>query len=194
MSETQTIPGYAYGQVPASPLATAELELLLNTLTFNDQDRANLAQAKTILEDQVEAILDVWYGFVGSQPQLLAHFSDPEGRPIPEYLGRVRARFGQWILDTLSRPYDGEFLAYAYEIGRRHQEKKNQTDQVQSTSLIPLRYLLALTYPIVATVKPFLAQKGATPAEVESMHQAWFKAVLLQVILWSQPYTKADQF
>ena len=92
MSETQTIPGYAYGQVPVSPFSTAELELLLNTLTFNEQDRANLAQAKTILEDQVEAILDVWYGFVGSQPQLLAHFSDPEGRPIPEYLARVRGR------------------------------------------------------------------------------------------------------
>lgn len=194
MSEIQTIPGYAYGQVPASPLSVSELELLLNTLTFNDQDRANLAKAKTILEDQVEAILDVWYGFVGSQPQLLAHFSDPEGRPIPEYLGRVRGRFGQWILDTPRRPYDREFLAYAHEIGLRHQQKKNQTDQVESTPLIPLRYLLALTYPIVATIRPFLAQKGATPLEVESMHQAWFKAVLLQVILWSQPYTKADQF
>lgn len=194
MSETSAIPGYAYGRVPASPLARSELELILNTVTFNDQDRANLAKARTILEDQVEAILDVWYGFVGSQPQLLAHFSDAEGHPIPEYLARVRARFGQWILDTLSRPYDPEFLAYAYEIGLRHQQKKNQTDQVESTPLIPLRYLLALTYPIVATVKPFLAQKGAAPEEVESMHQSWFKAVLLQVILWSQPYTKADQF
>jgi hypothetical protein len=29
---------------------------------------------------------------------------------------------------------------------------------------------------------------------VEVMHQAWVKAVLLQVILWSQPYVRDGDF
>ena len=40
----------------------------------------------------------------------------------------------------------------------------------------------------------FLAKKGHTAAEVEAMHMAWTKAVLLQAILWSRPYTKEGDF
>jgi hypothetical protein len=29
---------------------------------------------------------------------------------------------------------------------------------------------------------------------VEKMHQAWFKSVVLQVALWSQPYAKEGGF
>ena len=48
--------------------------------------------------------------------------------------------------------------------------------------------------PITTTLKPFLAEGGADPAEVEAMHQAWVKAVLLQVILWSHPYVREGDF
>ena len=53
---------------------------------------------------------------------------------------------------------------------------------------------MALTIPITTTLKPFLANNGAAPADVEKMHAAWVKAVLLQVILWSHPYVKDGQF
>ena len=43
-------------------------------------------------------------------------------------------------------------------------------------------------------MRPFLANKGHTDAEVEKMHQAWFKSVVLQVALWSQPYAKEGDF
>ena len=33
-------------------------------------------------------------------------------------------------------------------------------------------------------------RRGATPDQVEAMHQAWVKAVLLQLILWSHPYVR----
>ncbi|MBX6753055.1 MAG: protogloblin ApPgb, partial [Thermorudis peleae] len=72
--------------------------------------------------------------------------------------------------------------------------KKNQTDHVEAPEHIPLRYVLALTYPIYATIKPFLAKKGHSAEEVEHMHQAWLKAVLLSVILWSQPYARDGDF
>jgi Protoglobin len=65
---------------------------------------------------------------------------------------------------------------------------------VQAADQIPLRYVLALLIPITTTLKPFLAKGGATPDEVEAMHQAWIKAVLLQVILWSQPYVRDGEF
>jgi Protoglobin len=59
---------------------------------------------------------------------------------------------------------------------------------------IPLRHVLALLVPITTTLKPFLAGGGATPDQAEAMLQAWVKAVLLQVILWSQPYVRDGDF
>jgi hypothetical protein len=53
---------------------------------------------------------------------------------------------------------------------------------------IPLRYVVALVAPIALTIKPFLASKGHPAEEVEKMHAAWVKAVVLQAALWSYPY------
>lgn len=47
---------------------------------------------------------------------------------------------------------------------------------------------------VPTTLKPFLATKGHRPEEVEKMHEAWRKAVLLQVILWSHPYVTDGDF
>jgi Protoglobin len=71
---------------------------------------------------------------------------------------------------------------------------KNRTDGVQAAEHIPLRYVIALLVPITTTLKPFLAEGGATAEEVEAMHQAWVKAVVLQVILWSYPYVREGDF
>lgn len=60
--------------------------------------------------------------------------------------------------------------------------------------LIHFRYLIALTVPITTTLKPFLAKTGAPAEEVERMHAAWVKAVLLQAILWSHPYVREGEF
>ena len=89
------IPGYIFDTVPPSPVSEAELAELMHTVMFTEDDALALAQAGDVLQDQVEAILDVWYGFVGANPHLLRYFSTPAGAPIPDYLSRVRARFGQ---------------------------------------------------------------------------------------------------
>jgi hypothetical protein len=57
-----------------------------------------------------------------------------------------------------------------------------------------MRYVLALAIPISVTMKPFLAKKGHSPTEVDGMHAAWTKAVLLQAILWCRPYAKDGDF
>ena len=192
-----TIPGYIYGtdKVPRSPVSLDEVELIKATLLFGEDDRDALRSSSEILAPQIEAILDVWYGFVGANPHLLVAFTGPDGEPDQAYLAAVRRRFGQWILDTARAEFDQAWLDYQHEIGVRHTRRgKNRTDGVRAARHIPLRYVLALLIPITTTLKPFLANGGASQDEVEAMHQAWVKAVLLQVILWSQPYVREGEF
>jgi Protoglobin len=77
------VPGYTYGTdaVPRSPVSLQELELLQATLLLGEDDLAALRRSSDILAPQVEEILDVWYGFVGANPHLLAAFSNAQGEP-----------------------------------------------------------------------------------------------------------------
>lgn len=198
MSTPSPIPGYTYGtaQVAKSPLSDAEFALLKQTVLLSDDDLGHLRMAGEILNDQVEAILDVWYGFVGSHPHLVTYFSGADGQPSADYLNGVRRRFGQWIRDTCAARYDRDWLDYQHEIGLRHTSAgKNRTDHITSASPhIHLRYIIAFIVPITATIKPFLASKGHGAAEVEAMHNAWFKSVTLQVTLWSMPFVAPSAF
>lgn len=189
---TVSIPGYRLGD-PALPPATVDAAAfrdLRAACLLGDDDLAALREAAPIIEPQVEEILDTWYGFVGSHPFLLASFTTPEG-PSGAYLAAVRARFGQWIRDTLRADFDAGWLAYQREVGRRHADGKNATDGIAGAPpVVPLRYVTALIVPITVTMRPFLA-KGARDAEqLERMHQAWFKAVVLSVALWAEPYVR----
>ena len=193
------IPGYDYGtrQIARSPLTLEDLELLKQTVLFTEEDGRYLRVAGDVLEPQVDEILDVWYGFVGSHPHLIRYFADAgSDQPNAEYLGRVRERFKRWILDTCRRPYDQVWLDYHYEVALRHtRAKKNRTDGADRTpDHIGLRYMIAFVYPITATIKPFLDRGGHPAEEVGKMHDAWFKSVTLQVTLWSLPYAKEGDF
>ncbi|PFG39297.1 protoglobin [Georgenia soli] len=184
-----TISGYEYETVTTSPVTPEELQLLKASVLFGPADEAALRQAGEVLANQIEDVLDVWYGFIGSHHHLRAQFSGPDGEPVSRYLDAVRGRFGQWIWDTCERPWDEQWLAYQNEIGLRHTPyKKNRTDRVESTTHVPLRYLIALIYPITATVRPFLEKSGRTADEVDAMQESWRKAVILQVALWTRPY------
>jgi hypothetical protein len=192
------IPGYTFGQksLAKAPYTLQDLQSLKKTLLFTEDDVRYLRMSKTILADQTEAILDVWYGFVASTPELVASFKNNKtGAPDAAYLGAVRKRFSQWIIDTADANYDQAWLDYQYEIGLRHTTpKKNQTDKVDSAPLVSFRYLSALTIPVTTTLKPFLAKTGASAADVDKMHAAWVKTVLMQTILWSHPYVREGQF
>jgi Protoglobin len=192
------IPGYRLNDpsLAPSPVTASMFYDLKRSLLFGADDVAALRRAHDILAPQVEAILDVWYGFVGANPHLLRYFSDPaSAAPVGPYLDAVRKRFGQWILDTCRAGYDGAWLAYQDEIGKRHHRiGKNRTDDVTATAHIPLSQLLALAIPISVTLKPFLVNSGAPTAEVDAMHAAWTKSVWLQAILWARPYTSDGDF
>jgi len=193
-----SIPGYTYGTsaVATSPVTLADFAKMKASVLFGEEDVKYLRMSLDIVKDQVEAILDVWYGFVASQPHLVASFSSKsDGKPLGDYLGAVRKRFGQWILDTARAEYDQKWLDYHHEVAlRHHRAKKNKTDGAASTDIVPFRDLFALIFPVTFTLRPFLAKKGHSTEDVEKMSAAWLKSCLLQVTLWSHPYVKDGDF
>ncbi len=193
-----TIPGYRLGDpaLPKSPVTLHDLELLKKTVLLDEDDILSLRRAGEILVPQTEQILDVWYGFVGANPHLLYYFSNKsDGQPNPEYLSRVRKRFGQWIQDTTNAIYDQAWLDYQYEFGLRHTRAgKNKTDHVAAADHIHFRYLIAFIVPVSLTIEPFLMNGSTDANEVKKMQVAWTKALVLQTILWSYPYVKPYDF
>jgi hypothetical protein len=187
---------YQAGAVPPAPISLEEFAHLKETALFSSEDVHSLRLSWDVLQGQVEQILDVWYGFFASHPFLVQTFCRPsDGQPDQRYLAAVRQRFAHWLEETARANYDQQWLNEQYEIGRRHHRSaKNQTDHVDAMEIVPFRYLVPSIWPIVTTLKPFLAKKGHPPDQVEKMHQAWMKSVLLQVTLWSQPYIKEGDF
>ena len=192
----QTIKGYDYGEVTLeqSAVTMQELDLLKKTLLWSDEDDRYLKMAGEVLRDQTNDVLDLWYGYVGGNEHLVHYFAK-NGQPNMDYLSAVRARFAQWILDICQRPYDQNWLNYQHEIAKRHHStKKNQTDGVDTVPIIHYRYMTAFIYPITATIKSFLSKKEHSQIDVDGMHNAWFKAVTLTVILWTYPYINKGEF
>ena len=192
------IPGYTHGTsaVERSPVTLADFRQMKQSVLFGDEDTKYLRMSHEVVKDHVEAILDVWYGFVGANPHLLASFTaKTDGKPLGDYLGSVRRRFGQWILDTSRAEYDQAWLDYQHEIGlRHHRAKKNKTDGANSTAIVPFRDLFALIFPVTFTLRPFLGKMGHSSDDVEKMYAAWVKSCLLQLTLWSHPYIKDGDF
>ncbi|MBV9218753.1 MAG: hypothetical protein JOY94_05000, partial [Methylobacteriaceae bacterium] len=103
--------------------------------------------------------------------------------------------FAQWVLDTARAEYDQKWLDYQYEIGlRHHRTKKNQTDRAHTAPHIRARDLIAFSAAIVVPMRPYLEKGGHSPEMVNRMLDAWWKSMILQVTLWSQPYVNPGDF
>lgn len=182
-----TIPGYTYDSatVPTSPTSVAEMEELKRTLLFTEEDHTQLRVVGELLLEQIDEVFGYWMSLFG--PLFMSAFVGPNGQPDERYLHAVHPRFIRWVQDTCARRYDQVWLDYQHEIGLRHYTKKNETDGAQSTPHVPLRHLLALAYPM-STIRHFLTRRGHSADEVDRMQQAWTKALLLSIVLWSRPY------
>ena len=191
----ESIPGYSYGKAELAPshVSLSDLERLKISAGFTEQDWQSLRLAGEVLADQTEQIVRQWRsGIIAGIPHLARHSRTPEGDPIPEYLAKSNLRFQQWIVDTCTRPYDQDWLNYQQEIALRHTTlKKNQTDDVRSTSHVPLSDIIAFVAVMNETIKPYLASKGHAVEVVEKMHRAWCKSMQLQMALWVGPYMDA---
>jgi|SRR5579883_457333 len=188
-----TIAGYDYGtdRVPRSPVTMDDLGQIEESTGLTAEDRHYLALAGNVLADQAEKMVDAWRACIGKQKHLAQWFYGPNGKPDEHYKAAVKPRFVQWVIDICTRPHDQTWLDYQEEIGRRHTpEKKNQTDAAQTPPLVPLRYLVGFAGVVITTSREFLAAKGHSPEQVKGMYDAWIKAVLLTLALWSRPYAK----
>jgi len=108
------IAGYTYGTsvISPSPISQEEFRYLKQTVLFTEEDKQYLRMAGSILQKQTD--VDLWYNFVGS-PYLIQYSGKPK-QPDSAYLGAVRQRFKQWILDTCNREYDQAWLDYQHEM------------------------------------------------------------------------------
>ena len=132
-------------------------------------------------------MVDEWRGIIGKQEHLGHWFTGPDGKPDAGYKSAVKPRFVQWVKDICTRPFDQSWLDYQEEIGLRHTpEKKNKTDGKNTPPLVPLRYILAFTPPILAAGHIRLAEAR----DAAAMQTAWTKAVILSVTLWARPFTR----
>ena len=191
------IPGYDYGSpsVAKSPITTQELEHLGQSAGFTAEDERWLRVAGEVLSNQTKRLVEKWRAVIAAHPHLAKYSQRIDGQKDAHYSETSGLRFQQWVLDTCLRPYDQDWLNYQQEIALRHTSvKKNKTDDAQSAPTIHLRDVVAFAAVIndPNVIKPFLAAKGHSAAEVEKMHQAWCKSVLLQVALWTEPYTDTE--
>jgi pimeloyl-ACP methyl ester carboxylesterase len=192
------IPGYNPGSpdVARSPITMKEWEELKASAFFSDEDVIYLRLSYDVLKDQVADLLKVWRGIIFLHPHLRAYDENPQtGEVDTAYTKAVGLRFGQWILDTAKADYNQTWLDYQYEIGlRHHRSKKNKTDGGHTLGHIRARDLIAFSAAIVAPMKPYLEKGGHSADVVNRMYDAWWKSMILQVTLWSQPYMREGDF
>lgn len=151
--------------------------------------------AGEVLTPHAAEMVDAWRAMLRPHPFLAAYSAKPDGSPDPAYAAASHPRFSRWIIDACTRPRDRAWLDYQQEIGLRHtREKKNRTDGADAPDHIPMRYLLAFVAPVLIGTRDFLARGGHAPDEVARMHQAWTKALLLAVSLWTRPYVPAENW
>lgn len=196
--EPQRIAGYDYctNKVARSPISMQEWDELKKSALFSEEDVLYLRLSEDVLKDQVDDLLKTWRGIIFDHPHLRAYDEDPETHKVDAgYAEAVGKRFGQWVRDTARAQYDQAWLDYQYEIGlRHHRSKKNKTDHGRTLGHIRGRDLLAFCASIVVSMKPFLAKGGCSQEVVNRMYDAWWKSMILQATLWSQPYIRDGDF
>jgi hypothetical protein len=191
------IPGYSYGsdEAATSPLTMEDLERLKAVVWLTPADEEALAEAAAVLADQADDMVTAYRKRLGELPFMRPYSGHPDGTPNPDYGAASKPRFDRFIIDACTRPLDQDWLNYQQEIGLRHtRAKKNATDHADSLDHIPMRYLLAFTAVVIATARDYLAAKGASPEQVDRMHSAFTKSVMLHVTVWTRPYVGAGQW
>lgn len=175
-----------------SPVSESELEQLEQTAGWTAEDAAVLARHADLFRAQAETMVDSWRAVIGAQPHLAHWFTRPDGDPDDEYKARVKRRFVQWVVDVAVRPHDRDWLNYQHEIGLRHTPaKKNRTDGTHTPPLVPFRFLLAFV-PVVLPVRGFFRDAVKSELELKKLEDAWARAMVLHITLWSRAYVTTE--
>jgi Protoglobin len=188
------IPGYDYGtpESAISPVSEIDLGKLEQTAGWTAADAEVLARHADVFRAKAETMVDAWRAVIGSQTHLAYWFVKLDGGPDNDYKASVKRRFVQWVVDVAVRPHDRDWLNYQHEIGLRHTPaKKNKTDGAHTPPVVPIRYLLGFV-PTVLPIREFFTDAIHDEAELKNLEDAWTKAMLLHVTLWSRAYVAED--
>lgn len=151
-------------------LSEATTEELLETVLLSEEDSQYLRLSKEMVDPQVDAILDVWCAFIASRPQLWdALPRTSAGELDVTRLDAARHETTEWLRRTSSGQPPGGAEPHQLSLTRE---------------LFDPSQLVALIYPLSFTLRPFLENGHHEPGEVEAMHRAWLKCLILQVALW----------
>jgi hypothetical protein len=191
---SSSISGYDYGtpKSAVSPVSESDLSELEETAGWTSADAGVLARHADLFRSKAESMVDSWRAVIGAQPHLAHWFVKPDGTPDDAYKASVKRRFVQWVIDVALRPHDRDWLNYQEEIGLRHTPaKKNETDGAHTPRVVPFRYLLGFV-AVVLPIRQFFAEDIKDEVELKRLEDAWTKAVLLHITLWSRSYMKED--
>jgi hypothetical protein len=184
---------FASGRTPRSPVIIDELRKLEAAVGWTDEDAKWLRVAAETLVPKAEEMVDEWRAVIAKQPQLVASFLKPDGKPDDAYRAAVKRRFVQWVSDVCLQPHDQDWLNYQEEIGKRHTPaKKNKTDAAHTPPVVPLRYTIGFAAVVITSVRSFLLSSGRSEEELQRMQDAWTRAVVLSITLWARPYSSPD--
>jgi len=196
MHHPERIPGYSYGNdATPSPLTLDDLMELKAAVGLTDEDDLALRAAAELLAPRAADMVAAWRTQVGQHPFLARYSAHPDGSPNPEYAAASTLRFDRWVIDACTRPLDQSWLDQQHEIGLRHNRaRKNHTDHADSVDHIPLRYLLAFTAVVITTARTYLTDRSHSAQQIDDMHAAFTKSVMLHVTVWTRAYTSATQW
>lgn len=164
--------------------AREEVELLLRISLFSQDDERALRSAWRILQGQTDDYLDVVLGLVAAYPPLVGALMNAIGGHGRETRAEItRQRFRRWLFETCNLTQDPPWLR---QLQFRPPAREASAD---TTAVLPqFRYLIALVYPVVAAVRPFLVAGGRNAVDIEQTQYALLKAILLQVALLAKLY------
>jgi hypothetical protein len=159
------------------PCSADQVESLKQVLLLSREDERALQRVLDILDGKAEDYLNALLGLMAAHPDLRMLLRRAQGKPEDDR-EVVYRHFRQWLTDTcrcVPNPcYFSEPQAGAEPPG----------------SLPPLRYLLALSYPLSMTARLFLAEAARDTGELEHLQQALLKALLLQTAVLSRRYVE----
>lgn len=174
--------------VPASFPSVEEIELLWRIGLFSADDERALRKLWRILQGQADDYLDRVLGMVAAYPALadaLAVLHNGTAGNVMESCPPLRQIFQRWLSETCLSPHESLWLRQLYA-----ELPLNPSAQALITRLPDFRYLIALSFPLLATANTLLIDHGLSPQDIERMQSAFLKAILLQVTLLSKLYVK----
>ena len=130
----------------------------------------------------------------GTSKSAVSPVSESELAQLEQTIGWTSEDVSVLARHVAVRPHDRDWLNYQHEIGLRHTPaKKNKTDGAHTPPVVPFRYLLAFV-PVVLPVRGFFTDAIKTEQELKKLEDAWTKAVVLHITLWSRAYISGDMW